>query len=369
MKVLHIFNSLMPSGAETMWLAAAPVLKQNGVETDVLATSNEIGPYAHAMKDVGFGVYQIPHKGKRLVDLGYSFALYKFIREKKYDAVQIHPEAWRLTNVFIARVAGVKKITTTIHSIFQIRGVHYIRRVVGMWLIGMLGGKVVAIGDSVLENECKYHHKPLLIYNWIDAKRFASQGTRDSVRHELGIADDAKIVMLVGNCAPVKNHEFFFRAFALLPQNFIAVHVGRENEAVYGERALAMSLGISDRVRFLGARDDVPRLLEGADVFVMTSLLEGLGLSCLEAMIKGLPAVVTDVPGLRDLAKHIPLCEKTVADDERIFAGKICEVAAWTEDELWHRKEASNEAIKERFDIKNGVNAYIDMWSEVRKDH
>ena len=139
------------------------------------------------------------------------------------------------------------------------------------------------------------------------------------------------------------------------------MHVGRENEAVYGERALAMSLGISDRVRFLGARDDVPRLLEGADVFVMCSHREGLGLSCVEALVKGVPAVVTDVPGLSDLAKHIPLCEKTPMD-EAAFAAKILDLTSRNRASMAMIKEKSKEAIERMFGMATNLCRYIDLW-------
>lgn len=362
MKVLHIFNSIMPSGAETMWTAAASILNARDVETHVVATGDTLGPYAETMREVGFIVHHVPHRRKSLFDFGYCRALYGLIKQNGYEAVQVHPEAWRLTNVVEARVAGVKSITTTVHSIFAFGGFRFWRRVAILRLCKILGAKIIAIGDSVLQNEKRYHYMPSLIYNWVDVGRYMPLGLRDEVRQELAVAKGKKVLMVVGNCSEIKNHSFFIRVLSMLPPDFIAIHVGREDESVYHERALALQLGVAGRIVFLGARNDVFRLLEAADVFVMTSLLEGIPLSCLEALVKGLPAVVADAPGLRDLAKHIPLCEKTVADDARVFADKICEVSAWTEDELLRRKEASQKVMKEKFDIKNGVNAYIDIW-------
>ena len=364
MKVLHIFNLIMPSGAETMWTAAASILKARGVETHVVATGETLGPYADKMREVGFVVHHVPHRRKSLFDFGYCRALYGLIKQNGCEAVQIHPEAWRLTNVVVARVAGVKSITTTMHSIFVFGGFRFWRRVAILWACRILGAKIVSIGDSVFQNEMRYHYTPCLIYNWVDVGRYMPLGVRDEVRRELGIVGNKKVLMVVGNCSKIKNHIFFIRVLSMLPPDFMAIHVGREDESVYHERALALELGVSGRIIFLGARNDVSRLLEAADVFIMTSLLEGIPLSCLEAFVKGLPAVVADVPGLRDLSKHIPLCEKTVVDDERVFADKIGEVSAWTKDELQRRKKASQEAIKEKFDIKKGVNAYIDMWED-----
>jgi glycosyltransferase involved in cell wall biosynthesis len=67
---------------------------------------------------------------------------------------------------------------------------------------------------------------------------------------------------------------------------------------------LARSLGLAERVLFLGHRDDVPALLASCDLFVLPSLYEGLPLSLLEAMASGRPAIATDVPGSNEVVHH-----------------------------------------------------------------
>ena len=364
MKVLHIFNSLMPSGAETMWRNAALLLKKEGVTTHVVATSQCIGPYAEEMVTAGFKVFHVPHINRCLFDFSYCIRLYKHLRINKYDVVQIHPEGWRLTNVIVCRLAGVKKITTTIHSNFEVKGMRFWQRVLRMKMIERLGAIVVAISDSVLQNENRYRYKPMLIYNWIDLNRFKSLGARMEVRKELCFKENEKVLMMVGNCSEIKNHAFFFRVLSKLPSEYMAVHIGNEVEEQTGERALVKELGLDGKVRFLGMRKDVSRLLEGCDMFVMCSLLEGLALSCLEALSKRLPAVVTDVPGLRDLADHIPLCVR-VKQDEKEFAGKILEVVNWPKVELGSRQRKSEKIIDELFSMEKNVRKYIGMWKSV----
>lgn len=362
MKVLHIFNSLMPSGAETMWAAAKDLLQREGVETHVVATLPDLGPYAERMRECGFVVHHIPHTARHLVDLSYSYRMISFLRHERFDAVQIHPEAWRLTNVLLARLAGVRCVTTTIHSVFAATGLRRIQRVLRMLFIRMLGGHIVAIGASVRDCERRYGYVPKLIWNWIDMIRFAENESKNEIsatRSEWGLPLGAKAVIVVGNCAVVKNHAFLFRMAKHLPPNYYIIHVGREDPAL-GEREMVAGLGLTDRVRFLGARDDVPRLLTAADVFVMCSQKEGLGISCLEAMVKSIPSVVSDVPGLRDMS-DIPLCA-VVPLDEKAFASKVVEASELSTEERRKLAKMSHELIEKRFSLDRNVRDYLALW-------
>ncbi len=121
---------------------------------------------------------------------------------------------------------------------------------------------------------------------------------RDAVRAELGLAPQAELALAVGNLYPVKDHATLLRAAALRPALAVAIAGrGAEEERL---RALAAELGIAERVRLLGLRDDIPRLLAAADVFVQPSLSEGMPLAVLEAMAASLPVVASRVGGVHE---------------------------------------------------------------------
>ena len=361
MKVLHIFNSIMPSGAETMWTAAAPILRKEGIETHVAATLDEIGPYVAEMKSAGFKVFHFPHCSSKLLDIKYCINLYRHIRNNRYDAVQIHPEAWRLTNAIICKLAKTRQITTTIHNNFALHGIRFWLRVLRMRLIVRLGVIVVTIGESVFENEVLYHYKPYLVHNWINPSKFRRWGNGLELRKQLGIGENSKVLAIVGNCSPIKNHAFILQVLAKLPEKFMLLHIGQE-DADMCERMLAERFGIIQRVRFLGRRQDVSRLLEGADIFVMCSLHEGLSIALLEGLMKGLPAIVSDVPGLREMA-YLPLCIKTPLD-ETAFAEKIVEVAGWSVEERLQRASETSKRIETDYSMQMNVGAYIHLWRQ-----
>jgi glycosyltransferase involved in cell wall biosynthesis len=93
----------------------------------------------------------------------------------------------------------------------------------------------------------------------------------------------------------------------------------------------------------------------------MPSLHEGLGIACIEALAMGLPAVVSDVEGLRDLAKYIPICSKASLEEKK-FAEKIRETLSLSGKDLADRKAQSRKIIDEMFDLKCNVAHYINLW-------
>lgn len=105
----------------------------------------------------------------------------------------------------------------------------------------------------------------------------------------------APVVMTVARLHSQKGHVHLLEAAALVPEaRFVLVGDGPERGALEG---LAKTLGIDDRVSFLGYREDISRLLSSCDLFVLPSLFEGLPISVLEAMAAGKPVVATAIGG------------------------------------------------------------------------
>lgn len=137
----------------------------------------------------------------------------------------------------------------------------------------------------------------------LDLSPYAQLPARGRFRHEMGFADDAFVVGIVGRLAPIKSHEMFLRAAAktlgAVPKaRFVVIGDG---EGAPGLRALAESLGLADAVRFTGLRTDLAQIYADLDVVALTSRNEGTPLSLIEAMACGCPVVATDVGGVADI--------------------------------------------------------------------
>ena len=150
-----------------------------------------------------------------------------------------------------------------------------------------------------------------VIHSGIDLHRFnkiAKQGNKK--RKGLGISPDSLVVGYVGWLTPIKGVTYLVRAMAEVLQqhpNSLLLLVGKGDDKGKEEIKLieqAKSLGLSNRVRFLGWRPDVDEIMTCFDLLALPSLNEGMGRVLVEAMAVGLPIVATRVGGIPDLVKH-----------------------------------------------------------------
>lgn len=144
-----------------------------------------------------------------------------------------------------------------------------------------------------------------VIPNGVDLRRFTGRPeVRGQTRSELG-ADDATFVWLaVGRLEPAKDYPTLLAALARLgaaPAHRLYVAGGGSLRSELEARA--ETLGVAERVRFLGARSDVPRLLAAADAVVLSSAHEGMPNALMEAGAAARPAVATDVGGVREVLR------------------------------------------------------------------
>ena len=140
-----------------------------------------------------------------------------------------------------------------------------------------------------------------LIYNGIDLTWDEQAGDRDTVRKREEIPKDSLVMLIPANLISYKGHSDLFAALgeiqSQLPQPWMLLCVGRDDGLGPSLRAQAETLGIAGNVHFLGEREDVCDLYRAADLGVLCSHEEGFPNSLLEAMISGLPMVVTNVGG------------------------------------------------------------------------
>lgn len=147
-----------------------------------------------------------------------------------------------------------------------------------------------------------------VIYNGLHPSRLVTltEEEKAELRKSLEIPLDAPLVGIVANLRPVKGLEDFFAAAAMTAREFPDAHfviVGRGGVEEPDYHREAASYGMGERLRFLGARPDVPQLLQVFDVGVLASHSESFSNSVLEYVAAGLPVVVTDVGGVREIVE------------------------------------------------------------------
>lgn len=306
MKLLHILNDIQFSGAEVMLNIASTSFAKAGIESHALSTGKTIGDYAATLASNGYHTHHIRFRKSP----AFFIRLFRFIKKNRFDIVHIHTERAHVFYSFIVWIAGVRRSVRTIHSNFSFTGLLRLRKIIERYLARRILRTIqVAIGPSVAENERKwFYNKTDTIPNWYDESRiFPAQSKQEKleIRNRIGIPENVFTFVSVGGCSAVKRHDHIIEAAAMLANkglDFRYIHVG-DGELNKSETGMVESNGIRDKVVFAGQISNVRDCLVASDVFVMTSQYEGFPISCLEAVVCGLPCIVYKVVGLIDLVK------------------------------------------------------------------
>jgi glycosyltransferase involved in cell wall biosynthesis len=265
------------------------------------------------MRDKGFQVETVRLVGGRiapLADLRATRDLYRIIRRNRYDVVHAHSAKGGYAGRLAARLAGVPAIVYTPSGLSFNPFIR--RRVALLYLVlerlaGLYTDAIIAACESERQEVVRHALVPeahvLLLPNPFDPTDCRPSALPEAKRQELGLRPDDPVVGTVARLTRQKGVGFFVGAAALVLKShpraqFVLVGDGELRPQV---EAQIHGLGIGPGFYFLGRRDDYLDIMATFDVFVMSSLWEGLPYAPLEAMALEKPVVGTDVTGLRDL--------------------------------------------------------------------
>ncbi|WP_432170658.1 glycosyltransferase [Streptomyces sp. 1222.5] len=310
MRALHIITGLGVGGAEQQLRL---LLRHLPVRCDVVTLTNP-GPVAVGLAADGVRVVDLGMTGNR--DLAALPRLARIVRRGRYDLVHTHLYRACLYGRIAARLAGVRAVVATEHSLgdSQMEGRPLTAGVRGLYLLGeRLGRSTVAVSPTVAERLGRWGvpgPRIAVVPNGIDRARFAfDPAARRRVRDELGLGADAFVVGGIGRLAPGKRFDVLIHALAGLPADcrLLLVGGGPEEGAL---RQAARAAGVADRVLFAGERPylpdgspgpALPALASAMDVLASPSPEEAFGLAAVEALAAGLPVRYTSCPALQDL--------------------------------------------------------------------
>jgi len=203
-----------------------------------------------------------------------------------------------------------------------------------------------------------------VIHNGIEPGTPVSDAEVNRCRTELGLQAGDLIIGTVGSLYPVKGHQYLLDAMPAVIKRFpnsVLLLVGRGDLEV-SLKEQAKRLGIEERVRFLGMRQDVPRLLAVMHVFVLPSLSEGLSMALLEAMVSGKPVVATLVGGNPELIDHGRTGFLVQSEDARDLAANLVKLLSDPGMMQQFGRQAA-ERVRQQFSIGEMVDRYRDLYT------
>lgn len=294
MVVAQVVLTLDPGGQEYVVLQLAERLQRRGMRSPVVALAG------------GALMEEAHRRGVRAFDLGKKAGLDPslfvrlagLLRRERVDVVHTHNFAPLIYGTLAARALGLPTLNTR----------HGRAPLSTHRLIWSLTRRAVAVSEDARRELVRHNRiapdKVSVILNGVDIAAFGAPGGDGSeLRHELRLPADATVFGIVARLAPEKDHATLLEAFRLLLRGgadacLVVIGGGPLEGAL---RSQAERSGLSERVRFLGFRTDIPALLRCLDVFVLSSTMEGISLTLLEAMAASLPIVATDVGGNREV--------------------------------------------------------------------
>ena len=297
-RVLNLFTVMDRGGAETMVMNYYRHIDRTKVQFDFLVHREQRGAYDDEIEALGGRIYRMypiypqnfarykrdirvffkDHPEYRIIHSHMSELGYFAFKEAAKQGVPIRIcHAHNAPHVFnmkmIMRDYFKKRMMPYLTHLFMC-GVES-----GRWLYGK-------------ENENRF----IMLNNAVDASAYTyNPAKRTEMRLQIELTDELAVGH-VGRFNQQKNHPFLLEIFAALLKkepNAVLLLVGGGTD-MQKMQAKAQTLGIAEKVRFLGIRSDVADMMQAMDVFVFPSLYEGLGIALIEAQAAGLPCVVSD---------------------------------------------------------------------------
>lgn len=356
-RVAHIMGKMMSGGVESMVMNYYRHMDRTKVQFDfIIDEDSTVVPYEE-IEGLGGKVYRIPPYQKVIP---YHKALVELFRQNRYRIVHSHINTLSVFPLLAAKRASVPVRIAHSHStagkgelvknilkymlrpFAKVFPTHYCAcsEYAGRWLFG----------DRLVDTG-----RVRIVRNAIDLSKFAfNADVREAVREGLNIADKL-VIGHVGRFMKQKNHAFLVDIFEAVHQkepNSVLLLVG-EGELEEEIRAKVDRLGLTEAVQFLGVRNDVHRLLQGMDVFLLPSLYEGLGMVAVEAQATSLKTICSDaVPAEAKITEdfiYMPLSAPTGAWAKKVLT---C---------ISNRKSGMKQILYANYKIQEAAN-YLNEW-------
>lgn len=288
-------------------------LTENGYEVEI-ACSEVLNRMAEVREDLGdlVRIHQLHLQRSPLAlsnNKGYR-EVKKIIGSGKYDLIWTNEPVMGVVTRLAARNARKQgtKVMYMVHGFHFYKGAPLLNWLIFYPIERMMASKADCICTINREDYARAQkmHTPKAAYihgAGIDTDRLQPGENPTDLRKELGLPQNAFLVLSVGELNGNKNQQVIIRAIAQLKDPDIHYVLCGRGDRLETLKALAGELGVSDRVHFLGYRKDIADICRQCDVFALPSRREGLPFAAMEAMYCGMPVINSGIRGLTDITE------------------------------------------------------------------
>ena len=356
----HVVLSLDVGGLERVVATLARAQREAGARVSVYCLDRP-GALAGPLPSAGVPVHTVG-RGGRGFDVGAMLRLARMLRADGVGVIHCHNHGALVYGALAARLVPGTRVVYTVHG-----AITSARRSTSRFLRLGLVRDVVFVSaharnvgrQAGLATNDHVH----TIVNGVDLTAFTSaKGDGRRVRREHGIPEDAPVCGIVARLTEAKDHRTLFAAVAIARETCPALHC-----LVVGDGELrdelerdAAARGLSGVVHFTGARDNIRDYLDAMDVFVLSSVTEGLAMTLLEAMAAARPVVATRVGGNPEVVEDGVTGRLVPPSDPTTLAGAI--VSVLDQPDL---ARAMGDAGRARAGHRFGLNAMVREYQAV----
>jgi glycosyltransferase involved in cell wall biosynthesis len=307
MRILYITTV---GGMMVFFVSLIKELVKNGNQVDLACSHTEKIP--QELKDIGCRIYNLScsRSPLKLGNIQCVSEIKNIVKDGGYNIVHCHsPIAGAC-----ARIACRKFRKSGLKVIYTAHGFHFYKGApIKNWIIFYPIEKICSMWTDVLitinsedYSLAKTRFKAKKVFYvpgvGIDCQKFENAVTdKNRKKKEIGVPEEAFLILSVGELNKNKNHQIVIRAIHELDNPNVHYAIAGVGDQCSELQKLAEKLGIGDKVHLLGHRKDVAELYKTADAYVLPSLREGLNVSLIEAMSSGLPCIVSKIRGNVDL--------------------------------------------------------------------
>ncbi len=361
MKILQINTEKTWRGGEQQTFNLLMGLKQRNISSHLLCQADS--PMAQKAEEAGIKTFPIAMHGE--VDPFACFRIRKLFNRFRYDIFHSHTSHAHTLAFFSSLGTKVNRLVTRRvdfsifrHSFLKLSGIKY--RYMADFYIA-ISHKI----KDVLVNDGLPADRVFLVPSGINPNRFANSG-RDDLISEFNIKSNEKVVINVAHLAGHKGQQYLIKAIPIvltkIPNaRFFIVGGG---ELMNKLKRLAVSLGINKELIFTGFRRDVGAFYQISDLFVMSSVQEGLGTAVLDALALGKPVVATSSGGIPEIIKDGESGILVSPADPKSLSDGI--IRMLTDDKLAKRVAKTGQSmVKQKFTIDTMVEGNIDVYRRI----
>ncbi len=285
------------------------------------------------------------------------FKLVRILKEHRIDLLHCHAHKSTVYGVMAARMAGTPVVLSHVHGLGRSGK---FRRKLTNYLVSRRCSKIVAVANSVKEDVLRNNwrmpaEKVSVLENSVDYARFADVSTsKGDARGMLELPTDSLVFGTVGRLARTKGLTYLIEAFTIVKEEIPSAELVLLGNGPCREELVrqASKTSCCDSIRFLGHRDHIEQLYQSMDVFVLSSVAEGMPRAILEAMAAGVPCIATEVGGIPEILPNRDVGRLVPAEDADALAASMVDLAKMPAKELRQVADNANNRVRRLYSHK-----------------